>query len=328
VELITYDEPPINKPHGLNIGLAAATGDVVTIFDAEDEPHLDILNLANTIMRHEDVPVVQSGIQLMNYGDHWYSALNVLEYFFWFKSRMHYHATLGIVPLGGNTIFIRRDLIQELGGWDQSCLTEDADLGIRMSVAGVPIHVIYDDRYVTQEETPTTVSQFIRQRTRWDQGFLQVLLKWEWLHLPHWNQRALAFYTLAFPFLQAITLVYFPISVWLMFFKKLPVLLAMISLLPLYALVIQFVVSILGLYEFTSTHEIRASRMSTVRMLVAFMPYQWLLGVAAVRAVWRQVLSVNTWEKTSHAGAHRPEHPSVGALPSLIRQNEENAIHD
>jgi len=46
--LITFDDPPINKPHGLNVGLKVSTGDVVTIFDAEDEPHPDILNVVNT----------------------------------------------------------------------------------------------------------------------------------------------------------------------------------------------------------------------------------------------------------------------------------------
>jgi hypothetical protein len=35
------------------------------------------------------------------------------------------------------------------------------------------------------------------------------------------------------------------------------------------------------------------------------MPYQWLLGYAALRAVVRQVRGVNTWEKTLHTGAHR-----------------------
>lgn len=48
VQLITFDDPPINKPHGLNVGLKVSTGDVVTIFDAEDEPHPDILNVVNT----------------------------------------------------------------------------------------------------------------------------------------------------------------------------------------------------------------------------------------------------------------------------------------
>ena len=80
---------------------------MVTIFDAEDEPHPDILNVVNTVMPREGAPVVQCGVQLMNYADRWFSALNVLEYFFWFKSRMHYHAAVGMVPLGGNTVFVR-----------------------------------------------------------------------------------------------------------------------------------------------------------------------------------------------------------------------------
>ena len=81
---------------------------MVTIFDAEDEPHPDILNVVNTVMAARGRPtVVQCGVQLMNYADRWFSALNVLEYFFWFKSRMHYHAAVGMVPLGGNTVFIR-----------------------------------------------------------------------------------------------------------------------------------------------------------------------------------------------------------------------------
>ena len=93
VRLITFDDPPINKPHGLNVGLQQATGDVVTIFDAEDEPHADILQVVNTVMLREDAEVIQCGVQLMNYADRWFSALNVLEYLFWFKSRMHYHAS-------------------------------------------------------------------------------------------------------------------------------------------------------------------------------------------------------------------------------------------
>src|SRR5215207_10973270 len=113
VRLITFDDPPINKPHGLNVALRSTVGDVVTIFDAEDEPHADILQVVNTVMLREDAEVIQCGVQLMNYDDRWFSALNVLEYMFWFKSRMHYHATVGMVPLGGNTVFFRRKLLEQ-----------------------------------------------------------------------------------------------------------------------------------------------------------------------------------------------------------------------
>jgi cellulose synthase/poly-beta-1,6-N-acetylglucosamine synthase-like glycosyltransferase len=305
VRLITFNDPPINKPHGLNIGLCEATGEVVTIFDAEDEPHPDILQVVNTVMVRDQAPVVQCGVQLMNYADRWFSALNVLEYFFWFKSRTHYHSAVGMVPLGGNTVFIQRELLERMNGWDQYCLTEDADLGIRLSTTGVPIRVIYDDEYVTREETPPTVDQFIKQRTRWNQGFLQVVAKGDWLRLPSWPQRALAVYTLAFPVFQAITMIYLPISLWMMLFVKMPILVAMLSTLPVYALLIQFVISLVGLYEFTSVHGLRPSWLSPVWLLAAYMPYQWLLAFAALRALWRQLRGVNTWEKTTHLGAHR-----------------------
>ena len=305
VRLLTFADPPINKPHGLNVALREATGEVVTIFDAEDEPHPGILRVVDTVMAREGAPVVQCGVQLMNYADRWFSALNVLEYFFWFKSRMHYHAAVGMVPLGGNTVFMRRDLLERLGGWDQECLTEDADVGIRLSAERIPVRVLYDDEYVTKEETPPTVSQFVKQRTRWNQGFLQVLGKGDWRRLPSWPQRLLALYTLAFPLLQALTLLYVPVSLWLMFSAKVPVAVALLSSLPLYVVSIQFAISLVGLYEFTGVHGLRSSRLSPLWMLFAYLPYQGLLGYAALRAVWRQLNRINTWEKTAHIGAHR-----------------------
>ncbi len=64
VQLLIFNDKPINKPHGLNLALQVSRGDVVTIFDAEDEPHPDILNIINTSMLDDDLDVVQSGVQL------------------------------------------------------------------------------------------------------------------------------------------------------------------------------------------------------------------------------------------------------------------------
>ncbi|HCP73679.1 MAG TPA: glycosyl transferase family 2, partial [Ktedonobacter sp.] len=203
VQLVVFNDKPINKPHGLNLALGVSRGDVVTIFDAEDEPHPDILNIINTTMLNEQVDVVQSGVQLMNHNTKWFCFLNVLEYFFWFKSSLHFFARLGMTPLGGNTVFVRRDLMEQMGGWDETCLTEDADLGIRLSIAHARVRVLYDDEFVTREETPHTIEQFIKQRTRWNQGFIQILFKGEWLKLEKLSQRLMAFYVLILPELQA-----------------------------------------------------------------------------------------------------------------------------
>ena len=118
VELVVFDDLPINKPHGLNKALRRARFDVVAVFDAEDEIHPDIVSVVNTVMVNEGVEVVQAGVQLMNYKSNWYSTFNVLEYFFWFKSRLHYQARHGSIPLGGNTVFFSRDLLNRIGGWD------------------------------------------------------------------------------------------------------------------------------------------------------------------------------------------------------------------
>src|SRR5260370_2740858 len=166
VRVVAFKTEPINKPHGLNVGLKTTRNEVVTIFDAEDDIHPEIFNVVNTVLLVDNVSVVQGGVQLMNYQSRWYSVLNVLEYFFWFKSRLLYHARLGMTALGGNTLFFTREVLQRVGGWDQRNLTEDADIGIRISRLGEPIRVVYDDRYVTREETPPTLSQFIKQLTR------------------------------------------------------------------------------------------------------------------------------------------------------------------
>lgn len=305
VNLVLFDDRPINKPHGLNIGLRQSKNEIVTIFDAEDEIHPEIFNIVNTVVLEEDTRVVQCGVQLMNYDSSWYSTINVLEYFFWFKSRLHYHASLGMIPLGGNTVFFAREVLEALGGWDENNLTEDADLGIRISVLGEKVRVVYDDEYVTKEETPPTLGHFIKQRTRWSQGFLQTLKKGDWQKLDSWQKRALAVYTLGFPTIQALLALYVPISVWMMFTIKLPVPVALVLLLPSYMVLTHYMVSAVGLYEFADAHGMRPSIRTPLVMLLTYLPYQWLLAYAAFRATIRELRGINNWEKTAHVGAHR-----------------------
>ena len=305
VRLVVFDDTPINKPHGLNIGLANSSYEVVTIFDAEDEIHPDVFNIVNTVMLEEGVRVVQCGVQLMNYDSSWYSALNVLEYFFWFKSRLHYHSQMGVTPLGGNTIFFARDLLEEIGGWDEHNLTEDADVGIRISALRERIRVVYDDEYVTREETPPTLGHFIRQRTRWSQGFLQTLRKGDWLRLPTWKQRLMAAYTLGFPTAQAVLALYVPVSLWMMFTTKVHVAQAIVLLMPAYLLVSHYFMAMIGLFEFAEAHGLRATWKTPLIMAIAYLPYQWMLAYAAFRAFVREVRGVSNWEKTQHVGAHR-----------------------
>jgi cellulose synthase/poly-beta-1,6-N-acetylglucosamine synthase-like glycosyltransferase len=312
VRLHVFGDGPINKPHGLNAGLRHSSHEVVTIFDAEDDVHPDVFQIVNTIMLREGSRIVQAGVQLMDFGSRWYAVHNVLEYFFWFRSRLHFHAGVGMVPLGGNTVFMARTLVEEAGGWDEDCLTEDADIGIRLSVLGEPIAITYDPEHVTREETPPSLGSFVKQRTRWNQGFIQVLRKGVWRDFGSPAQRWLAAYTLAQPFLQAAVGLLWPVSLAMIFMVKLPVILAMLTVVPLYGLGLQFLVNFAGLLDFAHAYQQRLRIKDFAIFVLGFVPYQMILGYGAVRAVYREIRGASNWEKTEHVGAHRVNVPAIG----------------
>ncbi len=330
VRVETFAGTPINKPRGLNVGLQRTSGQVVTIFDAEDDVDREIFNTVNTVMLSEEVGVVQGGVQLMNFRDSWFSVHNCLEYFFWFKSRLHFHAQVGMIPLGGNTVFVRRDLLERMGGWDEACLTEDADLGIRLSTLGERIRVVYDAKRVTREETPHSIEQLVKQRTRWCQGFIQVLRKGDWRRLPRLGQRLLAVYTLAYPLLQALLLLLWPLMLLAALWLRLPLHVTMVAFLPLYVLLLQFVATAVGAWLFTREYNQRMPLSMPAMMALTYLPYQWLLGLSSLRAVYRELRRRNDWEKTQHSGAHRHAAPPPPPLaePLLEAAVGEGAPHE
>ncbi len=102
-----------SKAHQLNTALAECRGEVVGVFDAEDDVADTLLLHVEALFAESGADIVQGGVQLMNLGDRprrWFQVHNVLEYYFWFTSRMAYQSDVGFVPLGGNTVFIYRDL--------------------------------------------------------------------------------------------------------------------------------------------------------------------------------------------------------------------------
>jgi cellulose synthase/poly-beta-1,6-N-acetylglucosamine synthase-like glycosyltransferase len=196
-------------------------------------------------------------------------------------------------------------LLEQLGGWDEDCLTEDADLGIRLSLAHARMRIIYDDAYVTREETPHTITQFIRQRTRWNQGFIHILFKKDWIKLEKPSQRLLAFYVLILPEVQALFVFMVPVSLVMLFFVKFPLLLAMFTFLPLYCLILTVFIDLAGLREFLKAHKRRWRWHEAIITILAFFPYQYILSIGALRAVYRAVRGRSNWEKTTHLGQHR-----------------------
>lgn len=305
VRVVIDDNIPKNKPKALNTALPACRGEMVGVFDAEDEVHPGLLRLVEARFEESGADVVQSGVQLMNIRTTWWSLRNCLEYYFWFRSRLHFHAAQRFIPLGGNTVFVRTALLRAVGGWDRNCLAEDCEIGVRLSTRGANVAVAYDPQVVTREETPGSVRALVKQRTRWDQGFMQVYRKREWRRLPTRRQRLLARYTLTMPFVQAATGALVPVAILCIFVLKVPVPLTLLTFLPLAPTLVTVAVEAAALGEFGKEFGIRIRLWDHLRLVLGAFPYQLLLAVAAVRSVWRELSGQGGWEKTEHANAHR-----------------------
>jgi cellulose synthase/poly-beta-1,6-N-acetylglucosamine synthase-like glycosyltransferase len=307
VRVVVDDSVPKNKPKALNRALAHCTRRIVGVFDAEDEVAPGLLRHVDACFRANRAHVVQGGVQLMNYRSNWWSLRNTLEYFFWFSSRLHFHARNGFVPLGGNTVFIRTDLLRLVEGWDVDCLAEDCELGIRLSVAGARVAVAYSAELATREETPPTLQGLIKQRTRWNQGYLQVLHRGEWRRLPTRSKRLMARYLLAMPFMQAFSGLLVPISLATMLFFRAPMPFVLLTYVPLGATLATLVVEAVGLAEFNRMFGLRVRLRDYLKLVLGALPYQLLLAFAAIRASVREIRGERGWEKTDHVGAHRGE---------------------
>jgi len=306
IKLVIFDDEPINKPHALNYGLDEASNEVIVIFDAEDQPHKDIYKVANTVMLRDKADVLQAGVQLMNFTSRWFSALNCMEYFFWFKSGLHFFSKIGkATPLGGNTVFFKTNWLKHIGGWDEECLTEDADIGFRLIEAGARVRITYDEAHTTHEETPTTVKEFIKQRTRWNQGFLQILFKGSWLRMPMFKQKITSLYVILSPLFQSMMFLYIPFALLIALFVKMSVIVSLYTFIPFLLLGLQISTNIIGLYEFTKAYKLKFPLYMPFLILLVYFPYQLMLMFAAFRAFFRYVFSKNTWEKTLHINAHR-----------------------
>jgi cellulose synthase/poly-beta-1,6-N-acetylglucosamine synthase-like glycosyltransferase len=307
VTVITDTHDVKNKPKALTTALPHCRGDVVGVFDAEDQVHPELLAHVDHAFRATGADVVQGGVQLINFHSSWYSLRNCLEYFFWFRSRLHLHAEKGFIPLGGNTVFVRTDVLREAGGWDAECLAEDCDLGVRLSSKGAKVVVAYDSAMVTREETPDSLGGLLKQRTRWNQGFLQVLRKGDWKQLPTFWQRMLARYTLIGPFLQAFSGITIPVGIFVALFLDVPIAVALITFVPVLPTLATLTFEVVALHDFGEQYDLRIRPIHYVKLVVGAPFYMLVLSVAAVRAVWREWTGRSNWELTRHVGAHLPD---------------------
>lgn len=165
------------KPSALNCGLKHVTGEIVAVFDADNVPERDVLLKAVSYFDDASVGAVQGRACAINAGK------NMLTRFISYEEAVRYEVYIGgkdalglFVPLTGSCYFVRRSVLDEVGGWDSGCLSEDMELAARLTESGYRIRYVSDLR--SWQENPSSVAQMFKQRTRWFRGCMEVGLKY------------------------------------------------------------------------------------------------------------------------------------------------------
>ncbi|MEH3119216.1 MAG: glycosyltransferase [Methylorubrum populi] len=173
-EVVTVpDGLPRTKPRALNAALPLARGDHLVVFDAEDVIERDQLRLAATLFAHAPATTacLQGRLVIDNERDGLLPRLFAIEYAALFDVLGPALAAWRMpMPLGGTSTHFRTRVLRALHGWDAWNVTEDADLGLRLALAG---YRVGDLPSATYEEAPPRMSAWLRQRARWMKGFLQ-----------------------------------------------------------------------------------------------------------------------------------------------------------
>ena len=167
---------PRTKPRAMCIGLRHAKGSLVTVYDAEDKPDpLQLKKAAWAFERADDsVACLQAKLGYYNPRQNLLTRLFTLEYDAWFNIFLPGAHRIGApIPLGGTSNHFRRWALEECLGWDPYNVTEDADLGMRFARRGLKTSMLES---TTGEEANSRVLSWLRQRSRWNKGYMQTLL--------------------------------------------------------------------------------------------------------------------------------------------------------
>lgn len=293
---------PRTKPKACNVALQHVRGDYLVIFDAEDAP--EPMQLKRAIAMFTSLPptiaCLQGALNYYNRDENLLTRLFAIEYASLFHQLLPALQRLKLpIPLGGTSNHLRVAALTHVGGWDAFNVTEDADLGMRLSYFGYETRLLPS---LTLEESPIRLLPWLRQRTRWIKGYIQTWLVY--MRDPHTLHQRLGtrgYYGFQF-FVGAPALTFLLAPVfWFIF------LLGALGLLPgklptgmLELCLLSFAGGILSHWLFARA-AIRRDQWPNMGLALAVYPFYWLLhSLAAARALWQLATSPHYWDKTTH----------------------------
>lgn len=163
------------KASALNTGIALARHEYVLCMDGDSKLEPQVLRVAMPHFAKSHVAAVAGNVKIINRETHLarFQALEYIEGLNMARRAQGFVRVVNIIP--GPIGVFRRDVLQEVGGYDRDTFAEDADLTLKILALGY--HIAYEDRAIAWTEAPETVNDLIKQRYRWTRGILQAVRK-------------------------------------------------------------------------------------------------------------------------------------------------------
>jgi cellulose synthase/poly-beta-1,6-N-acetylglucosamine synthase-like glycosyltransferase len=202
---IVHREFSDGKPSALNCGIKHARGDIIGIFDADDLPASDILLNVSRYFEDRRVAAVQGRTLSINFEQNMLTRCISYEEAAWCEAYLKGKDALKLfVNLRGSCQFIRHDVLNAVGGFDEGFLAEDMELSARM--ANHQYQIRYASDVKAWQECPSQLKQLLTQRTRWYRGWMEVALRYGRLMVKPSRVRVDAEATLLGPFMMIASL--------------------------------------------------------------------------------------------------------------------------
>ena len=165
------------KPSALKEAFKHVSGEIVAVLDADNIPEPDFLLRAASYFEDSSVAAVQGRLCAVNEDENILTKFVSQEEALRCEAYMRGKDVLGLfVPLTGSCYFVRKGVLDDVGGWDGEVLSEDMDLAARLTQNGHKIRYASDVK--SWQEYPATVSGFFKQRARWFRGTMEVSFRY------------------------------------------------------------------------------------------------------------------------------------------------------
>jgi cellulose synthase/poly-beta-1,6-N-acetylglucosamine synthase-like glycosyltransferase len=238
IEVLHRDEKTggKGKASAMNSGLERSTGEIVLCFDADYYPQKDIVEKLVSKFADPTVGAVQGRPVVLNEAQNVVTRLVTLERIGGFRIDQEARDCLGLIPQFGGTVGgFRRSILEKIGGFDESMLTEDTDLTFQVYLEGFKVRYAGDAE--CYEEAVGTWKAYWRQRHRWARGHMQVCFKHAFNVLRskklNVKEKIDGLLLLNIYFMPVITLISFFVGVSLILLKPSPLVDALWLLVPI-----------------------------------------------------------------------------------------------